>query len=584
MKKLILTFTAIFYSIIIFAATITWNGTNGNWNTAANWSTGTVPTANDDVVISAGTANIWVGTLANAKSVDISSNGNLNIRVGASLTIIGSIKGFAFRNNNKAIISGLLTLTDNNDIPSFGLQNYDTLDIRLTGEVIVDGYHYSFDNWGYTINQGEMTLLNPSSTGIQQYLAGILNNDQSGVISIECARTGIYNRSNSSFTNHGELSIISCSNNSANPVGIYSKASFTNSVTGSIYLSKSGEFENYGVSQYETGTFTNSGEMVIEASRCLYLSNGIQNPGPSFRNEALGTVQLTTDLYGIQLNAITSFSNFGSISIDAGTNSAISCTSTAFTNNICAELVVEGTIYNGVGAIIQNNGAWFASNTIGSFNAGSFQNSGVLEDNDAGLYPIITNNRLVVRSITGPLVAGVPVNNLLDVSSWGTLQSLGIYTDALATNSAGTYVQTTNTFTPDAAAVGLPSLYIKIRRGNNGCTEIFRIDVLNPVPIVMPSGGTNALANSDQFQADFSVFPNPTTGRFSLQGKAANGPVEVLVADAFGRVVLRQHIDFQEIETYQFEAGQLLGAGLYFLKIMQNGAPIWQEKLLVTNH
>ncbi len=34
------------------AVTCTWvGGTNNDWNTAANWSTGTVPTAADDVVI-----------------------------------------------------------------------------------------------------------------------------------------------------------------------------------------------------------------------------------------------------------------------------------------------------------------------------------------------------------------------------------------------------------------------------------------------------------------------------------------------------------------------------------------------------
>ncbi|MBL7837940.1 MAG: hypothetical protein JNM67_10520, partial [Bacteroidetes bacterium] len=40
------------------AATITWNGNvNSNWTTAGNWSSGSVPTSSDDVVINNGSAS-----------------------------------------------------------------------------------------------------------------------------------------------------------------------------------------------------------------------------------------------------------------------------------------------------------------------------------------------------------------------------------------------------------------------------------------------------------------------------------------------------------------------------------------------
>src|ERR1035438_4172396 len=42
----------LFFSNTISAATVSWVGGSGDWNTATNWSTGALPGTNDDVVIS----------------------------------------------------------------------------------------------------------------------------------------------------------------------------------------------------------------------------------------------------------------------------------------------------------------------------------------------------------------------------------------------------------------------------------------------------------------------------------------------------------------------------------------------------
>ena len=82
----------------------------------------------------------------------------------------------------------------------------------------------------------------------------------------------------------------------------------------------------------------------------------------------------------------------------------------------------------------------------------------------------------------------------------------------------------------------------------------------------------------------YTVFPNPTTGQFSLKGGLTSGPVEAVIFDAYGRDVFRQIIDFQAVGTVGFEQGLLPGAGIYFLKIMENGSPLWQERLVVTGN
>ena len=58
MNKLIIIFLVLLFSINAFSATKTWDGggANGNWNTAANWSTDVAPVANDDLIFPATSA------------------------------------------------------------------------------------------------------------------------------------------------------------------------------------------------------------------------------------------------------------------------------------------------------------------------------------------------------------------------------------------------------------------------------------------------------------------------------------------------------------------------------------------------
>ncbi|MCD4819652.1 MAG: hypothetical protein K8S23_13270 [Candidatus Cloacimonetes bacterium] len=51
-KKTMLVLVMCLTAISIFAVTNTWDGSSSwNWNTTANWSRGTVPTASEDVVL-----------------------------------------------------------------------------------------------------------------------------------------------------------------------------------------------------------------------------------------------------------------------------------------------------------------------------------------------------------------------------------------------------------------------------------------------------------------------------------------------------------------------------------------------------
>ncbi len=576
MKKLILILVSTLITSFNFAANVSWLGGTGNWNTAAKWSTGAVPTANDDVTISGGTVNINAGVAAFAKSVLNQNTGTLTIKAGGSLTISGSTKSFALSNYNRLIVRGFLHINDTNGMPSKGLYNRDTVEVQQAGVLEIEGFYYGIDNWVYFNNLGVVNISSSETCGIQQFVAGAFSN--AGNLSINSNGTGIFQNSGSVFTNSGNLDIVS------NNISIISQESdITNTTSGVINISYT---EYAGVWMETGGAFINRGDLVVSnaAAGITFSSLTNQIPGPAFENTETGYVAITADEHGVSsTTTMCAFTNSGIMELTAGTY-CINNPSPSFINNVCAELYVNGQIYNSATGVIQNNAKWVMNSTAMSFNAGSFQNLGILEDNNAVLSPLITNSRLVVRPINGPLTAGVPVENVLDVASWGTFQSLGIFIDEAATTYAGTFGQVNNRFTPNASAVGLSNLYIKIRRGAIQCPEVMRIEVLNPVPLMMPNGGSNVVGNPEQAQVGFSVFPNPTTGRFSLRGSGEEGPVSVHLTDALGRIIISQNIDFQAIETFQFEEGQIPREGLYFLKIMENGVDIWQEKLLITRH
>ena len=108
------------------AVTCTWvGGTNNDWNTAANWSTGTVPTAADDVVINTLGSSVNIANGAAGVCNNLTKGGfisNLAVLPGGILKILGNITygGGTFSGDvsmvgtSLQLIQGLSPLTLNN--------------------------------------------------------------------------------------------------------------------------------------------------------------------------------------------------------------------------------------------------------------------------------------------------------------------------------------------------------------------------------------------------------------------------------------------------------------------------------------
>jgi hypothetical protein len=70
----------------------TWLGLTNNWNSASNWSTGTVPVACTRVVVNSGVPNMpsVSGTANTCFSVTLNGGATINMATGARLNITGN--------------------------------------------------------------------------------------------------------------------------------------------------------------------------------------------------------------------------------------------------------------------------------------------------------------------------------------------------------------------------------------------------------------------------------------------------------------------------------------------------------------
>ncbi len=316
-----------------------------DWNTAANWSGGYVPTATDDVVIPFDPANQpIISTTATARAVEVFSGASLSITSAGSLTI----------NEEKRVFV----------VPTGSSGSYQT-----TG----------FYNKGTVLNEGALLIGNTgnrASAGL--YNSGTFSNN-GGYITIDNGSSGLHNLSGS-FVNSGTLicgGIAFVGNN-----GLQNEAAFSNTTGALIIL----EQAFGGLANYASGTFVNSSTITIGISTSIS-NQGISNSG-SFTNTTGGYIAIDRSRTGL-----INISAFGSPGIFV--NSAIITLGTS----------VSGTaIGNSVGATFTNQGCAALLQGLGNgiiSNAGSFSNTGTILENASGNSNISFNGGLIVNNNGG---------------------------------------------------------------------------------------------------------------------------------------------------------------------------------------
>jgi hypothetical protein len=242
-KKAIFSIVFLLYSLISnFAATCTWNQTNGNWSDASKWSCGSVPSSGDNVVISGGQVYLDISPTIN--NLDITAN---------YVVLIGS---------------GSITING-----TFNMQ----ANVAVAGDVIVNGTL----NWGYTF-QGSGNVICNGTTNIgpvsdaaidgqtvtlnggANWSSNILHTCCGAHLKIPVGQTVVHSGAAGNFNYYGSVApLIEVLGTFQNTAGtMSSNVSINNSGT---FFMQSGTFSTTG------GSFTNSG--ILKGSGTLNLNN-----------------------------------------------------------------------------------------------------------------------------------------------------------------------------------------------------------------------------------------------------------------------------------------------------------------------
>lgn len=395
MKK-ILFFAIISLSFSASAATISWDGGGGNnkWETAANWSTNTLPGAGDSVIISK--AFVEIETTQNIRSLRLEPDAQtqLTITKYGTLSIAGgSGTGLLMIGNSKVSVSGILNISNCIDglvanqgvielLGALSRLNVSNVSLKgmITGGNVQNGGkitinttgNYGWENSGVISNNHEIYIVGSGSTGLHSGgIGSSVTNAISGWLKVENANfLGI--NSFAYFNNQGYLEI----NNTAS-TGLYvvnNAAGFFNS--GDMYVYFAGID---GINVASTGSqFTNlnSGFIYISYSGLNAISTS-----KSFKNQ--GSIEIHYCGRSLKNGSNSdSFENYGSIIMrDSGeiqnTNNSI------FRNKPSGILDYIGTSNMLVSSKLINEGhiKLKGGGIINRDNSDSLINKGVIEIN-----------------------------------------------------------------------------------------------------------------------------------------------------------------------------------------------------------
>lgn len=440
--------------------TITWTGSvDTDWNTACNWSPASVPTATNDVVIPNTTNKPIINTAAVAKSVEVQAGAVLTIAATKSLTT-NSVFDFgsdfiSFLNLGTVQNNGQLVVDNSSLIIGKGVVNGGVFYNNSNAEISINKTSNTFlENAGGTFtNVSKITIdvagaFGAGSRGFVNTQNGIFNNNEGGEMVIFAgAGTSFFNDAGSTVTNKAKITLI---DNGGGGTTLSNYGSLTNTSLGEISITSSVQV---GLSNDVSAVFDNAGKLTVGANGTSLSNNG------TFNNNAGGDIKVEPgSLAGISNSGI--FTNSAKVTILATVTGDGLINTGTLTNNACATLLSARNYVNGVGGTTTNAGFVQIANSLQ--NSGTFTNNSVLKYGSlTGTVTNATNSSVIVNNTPTPIFTyGGSYDGVID----------GIFTDAAATTSAGTFT-TPNTFVPSGLPSGSQTLYAKIT-SQGGCSYV----------------------------------------------------------------------------------------------------------------
>lgn len=319
-----------------------------------------------------------------------------------------------------------------------------------------------------TSNQPTLSVNNAVAKSVQVQIGAIFTIANTGQLTINDHKT--FNVSgdikSTAFQNSGTVEnsgkLILGSLNSIGEYGLWNTATFNNNAGGEILLDRS---TATGLRCDPGTTFTNAGKLIIGGTASVG-EYGLYNFG-TFNNNIGSEVTVDRSIGWGVINGFETFTNAGSLTIDGPVGSGYTGleNQAVFENILCGEVLINhGGLFTRFITDYNNVGYTFVAGDIQ--NQGSIKNDGLLKYGTASQNPI-TNNQ----------PSSVILNdNVAPIFSFGTTSAAfggtigGIFKDAAATVSAGSYDLASNTFIPGSSlVVGSQILYAKIT--GSSCTK-----------------------------------------------------------------------------------------------------------------
>lgn len=451
------------------------------WSTDSNWSTGSKPLACENVIIDGKAVVVDSGAEAIARSITYSSiRDSLTIENGAKLTIAQSDIGIKMKTANYLINEGTLTIEHTGGDGIIGtssankLINKGTLSLlSISGNGISDNGKLSIDNSGTInlkniegsaitiadeiINTDSILIESVGNTGI--HCEGLCDFSSSGYVKVDSSSIGVYIEGN--FDNTGQISIL----NTSGSYGLYIESLSSNS--GDIKIN--GHEES---SIYNDFLFTNSGSLVLSGTGVYGLVNGFSG---------FGSIKESTSKRST--SSVVSFYNSGILKIDGTYQQSIS-NQRGIQNDTCGIILNDTPIENtseflNYGLLECSGGMYHTLlDTIKNYGIVNMLQNSVFES-DIGY---IANHGCYFN---GPIqeVLTVEVESVDIFDNINNTISLGqtVYLDSELTTEAGTYDQSTNTWTPNRTAISRDSFYLNYDGLGNICSESILITLASPI-------------------------------------------------------------------------------------------------------
>ena len=207
-----------------------------------------------------------------------------------------------------------------------------------------------------------------------------------------------------------------------------------------------------------------------------------------------GTINYSGANNTIGFAGVSSLVNDGTVNITTG-NGISNLSGGIIINNACGKILMSSGGYDN-GGTTTNAGLIQLPNAYDFTNTGTFTNNGVLK---AKSVSSITNNKMVI-------INACPIFTLGGTNNYTVS---GIFTDAAATTSAGTYVSVGNKFTANnTISTGTQTLYAQVTNGT--CTFVVPFDFNNVKPTAVSVDNTTVCTGASVTLSATCVSGTPT--------------------------------------------------------------------------